>query len=576
VKRFTDLYRAIDQTTKTNEKVGAMEAYFREAAPADAAWALFFLCGWRLKGALASKVFRDAAMEASGVAGWMLDECQEATGDLSEAVALLLPDAPATAGGDLTLEAIVRERIVPLQAAAPDKARRMLIDTWAALTLDQRLVFNKLVRGNFRVGVQRALVVRALAQAAGAEPALVAHRLSGDFEPSERGFLAVIGRGPDGATAGDDAAVASRPYPFCLASQFQDDVVVLGDISDWQLEFKWDGIRAQILRREGIESGIAIWSRGEEPIARQFPEIARNALVLPPGTVIDGEILAWRFDGSGGFQQGRALSFNALQQRINRKKVDASLFDIEGVTFAAFDLLEFEAQDLRARPLRERRALLEQLLIPLERQTGGVLRLPRTIGAQSWEELVQIRSAARKSHNAEGVMMKHAGSRYHGSRVAGGTAATARADGGASAGWWKWKIDPFTVDAVLIAAQQGSGNRAGLFTDYTFGVWDPDCSGRLTPFAKAYSGLTREEIAKVDAFIRSHITGRAGPVRMVEPELVFEIGFEGIQESTRHKSGIAVRFPRILRWRQDKTAKDADTIRMVRGLLEDTKRRDCI
>jgi DNA ligase-1 len=171
-------------------------------------------------------------------------------------------------------------------------------------------------------------------------------------------------------------------------------------------------------------------------------------------------------------------------------------------------------------------------------------------------------------------MMKHLGSRYHGSRVAGGTATSATADGGAGAGWWKWKIDPFTVDAVLIAAQQGSGNRAGLFTDYTFGVWDPDSSGRLTPFAKAYSGLTRVEIAKVDAFIRSHITARAGPVRMVEPELVFEIGFEGIQESTRHKSGIAVRFPRMLRWRQDKKAKDADTIQMVRGLLEETKRRD--
>lgn len=573
MRRFTELFLAIDQTTKTNEKVLAMEAYFREAPAADAAWALFFLCGWRLKRAVASAVFRDAALEAAGIPEWMLGECHEATGDLSEAVALLLPEEAGTGEG-VPLAAMVRERIEPLQAAAPERARRMLVESWRGLTEDERLVFNKLVRGNFRVGVQRALVVRALAQAFDVEPPLIAHRLSGAYEPSERGFLAVIGRGAAGELVVDAAGDASRPYPFCLASPFQITLDDLGPIDDWQIEYKWDGIRAQILRREGIEGGVAIWSRGEEPIARQFPEIVRAAMRLPAGTVIDGEILAWRFDGTGEHNEGRALSFNALQQRLNRKKVEASLFEIEGVTFAAFDLLEVDGEDWRARPLAERRARLEAILRPLESETGGVLLLPRTLSAGAWDDLSVMRANARETHNAEGVMMKHRGSRYHVSRVAGGTAGAAAADGGAGAGWWKWKIDPFSVDAVLIAAQQGSGNRAGLFTDYTFGVWDPDADGKLTPFAKAYSGLTREEIARVDAFIRSHITGRAGPVRMVEPELVFEIGFEGIQESTRHKSGIAVRFPRILRWRQDKTARQADTIGMVRGLLEETRRRD--
>jgi DNA ligase-1 len=571
VKLFTELFIRLDETNKTAQKVAAMEEYFRRAPAIDAAWGLFFLSGLRLRRTVKTAVVRAAAVAATGVPEWMLAECHGAVGDLSETIALLLPEAAAKPF-DEPLHRVVDHRIKPLVNSPDALAATSLIEAWSLMDRNERLVFNKLVRGNFRVGVQRALVVRALAAAHSVDPAVVTHRLTGPYEPTEAGFTKLVSPG----SSVDDAA---RPYPFCLAQQLDVVLAELGDPSAWQAEYKWDGIRAQIVRREALCGGVAIWSRGEEPIASQFPEIATAAArVLPVGTVIDGEVLAWKFrspwgPGAGG-DDGKPLSFNALQTRLNRKRVHPTLFDAEGVVFAAFDLLEHEGKDIRALPLRERRSRLDSMMRAVQEASGGVLRLPPEVIAATWEDREVARAKARDEYGAEGLMLKHLDSSYHAGRAAGSTLGTIARNGAAGGGWWKWKVDPYSVDAVLMYAQQGSGRRTGLYTDYTFGVWDPDPSGALTPFAKAYSGLDNEKIKRVDAFIRANSVDRAGPVRMVSPKLVFEISFEGIQESPRHRSGIAVRFPRITRWRTDKTPEQADTISTVRALLNAARVRD--
>ena len=554
MKLFTRLFTDLDTTNKTSEKVEAMERYFKEAAPVDAAWGLFFLMGNRLKRVLKTSIVREAVLQATDLPNWMLGECYEAVGDLSETISLLLPASDA--GLDEPLHTVVESRIIPMTTMEDPAAVESLLQSWAPMSRAESFVFNKLIRGNFRVGVQRALVVRALSSVLGLDTGTLTHRLSGTFYPSADAYLNLSAP----SSPADDAA---RPYPFCLAHALERPIETLGDPQHWLYEHKWDGIRAQVVRRLELPAGVALWSRGEEPIANQFPEIAAAAARLPAGTVLDGEILAWRF-GSGA---GRALSFNTLQTRLNRKDVQPTLFDAEGVVFLAFDLLEHEGRDIREQPLHQRRETLERLLSG--KQPGPIMPAAAFF-PRNWKEVELARASARESHNAEGIMLKPRDSRYHVGRVAGGTADTL----GPDAGWWKWKVNPYSVDAVLIYAQQGSGRRAGLFTDYTFGVWDPDPSGELTPFAKAYSGLDNAEIQRVDRFIRTNTIDRAGPVRMVRPELVFEISFEAIRASTRHRSGIAVRFPRITRWRTDKSAKDADTIGTVRALLAAANARD--
>jgi len=564
MKAFTRLFIALDQTNKTAEKVGAIEHYFREASPADAAWGLHFLSGGRLRGTVNTRAMREAVMETSGLPAWMLDECYEAVGDLSETIALLMPSDDAHIS-DQSLGEVVKRHILPLIGADAQRTRQMLLEAWRTMDPMQKFVYNKLVRGNFRLGVQRALVLRGLSAAIGVEVAILAHRISGGFEPTERAFTELAHPGA--------ASDPSRPYPFCLAHQLDRSSEELGAASDWQVEYKLDGIRAQILRRSGLASGVAIWSRGEEPIERQFPEIAAAARALPVGTVLDGEILAWRFDSMAGRIGGRPLSFNALQKRLNRKDAQPLLFEAEGVMFAAFDILEHDGRDLRSDSLRDRRKVLEAVLVQGSPAANAIC-VPEVVRCESWDDVRTARQNARDAYGGEGVMLKHLGSAYHTGRIAGGTAASMAENAGASAGWWKWKVEPYSVDAVLMYAQQGTGKRAGLFTDYTFGIWDPDASGELTAFAKAYSGLDDDEINRVDRFIRANTLGRKGPVRLVKPELVFEIAFESIRESPRHKAGIAVRFPRIARWRTDKTAGDADTIGRVRALMNEAVARD--
>jgi DNA ligase-1 len=527
VKRFSALYEALDRTTSTNAKVAALVEYFRTAPRPDAAWAVFFLTGRRLKRVVPSAGLREWAQEVTGIPDWLLGECYSAAGDFGELVALALDAVPpGPAEPDLSLATWVEERLLPLQAADIEAQRAMVIAWWLGLPRAERFLLNKLLTGEFRVGVSHTLVVRALATAAGSEPTIIAARLMGDWTPTAEWFSRVMAAE---RTEGD----ASQPYPFYLASPLEGDVAALGDRSDWIVEWKWDGIRAQLIRRAGA---TWLWSRGEELITQRFPEITAAATHLPDGTVLDGEVLA--------FKDGRPMPFSALQQRIGRQKQIAQIMRTVPVVFVTYDVLELAGQDIRDQPLQMRREALTRLI-------GGdsVLRVSEDVRFSGWDELAQLRLQSR-DRGVEGFILKRRDSAYGVGRRKGA--------------WWKWKIDPLTVDAVLMYAQPGNGRRASLLTDYTFGVWD---NGALVPVAKAYSGLSNAEIEEMDKWIRRHTIERHGPVRAVEPVQVFELGFEAIAPSSRHKSGIAVRFPRMLRRRTDKPAAEADTLETLRKLM---------
>ncbi len=530
MKRFAALYDAIDRTTSTNGKVAAMVRYFLAAPPADAAWAVYFLTGRRLKRLVPSAAIRAWTLAATGLEGWLLDECYAVVGDGAETAALVLDQVAVEAVEDLPLAAWVETRILPLREVEPVAQHARVSGWWRALDRSQRFILLKILTGELRVGVSQTLVVRALAQAAELPATTVAARIMGEWAPTAEWYGGLLSH----EHTDDDR---SRPYPFFLASPLEDPIETLGPRDEWMVEWKWDGIRAQLVRRAGA---VHLWSRGEELITHRFPEIAAAATRLPDGTVLDGEVLAFRDD--------RPLPFSALQQRIGRQKQVAQMARTVPVVFMAYDLLEERGADVRVRPLDDRRRALESHVSP----PFGVLRTSAILVEPTWEALARVRADSR-ALGVEGLMVKRRTSPYGVGRKRGD--------------WWKWKVDPYTIDAVLIYAQPGSGRRASLLTDYTFGVWD---GAELVPIAKAYSGLSNDEIAELDRWIRRHTRERFGPVRHVEPVHVFELGFEGIARSSRHRSGIAVRFPRMLRWRTDKAPAEADTLDHVRSILDNS------
>jgi DNA ligase-1 len=550
VKRFARLYSALDETTKTNAKVAAMADYFSQADGADAAWAVWFLSGNRPKRLIPVRRLAAWAMELSDVPPWLFEECYAAVGDLAETITLLLPAAET--GTDRPLHEWIEAKILPLAKSAEEKQRETVTRAWRELAGVERFVFNKLITGELRVGVSQGLVVRALSEATGIAGTILAHRLTGAWAPSREAFEQL-------RAADDGDADVSQPYPFFLAHALAQDVESLGPVDDWQVEWKWDGIRAQVISRGGQ---VFIWSRGEELVTPRFPELADVVAHLPDGTVIDGELLAW--------QEDRPLPFARLQRRIGRQQLTPRIMSEIPVTLVAYDLLEVDGIDVRDQPLHWRRERLERIVsvIPVDAvatsevhgdlfgpgptttDNGPKVVLSPVLEFDSWATLRAAYTSARDA-GAEGLMLKRRDSTYGVGRRRGV--------------WWKWKTAPHIVDAVMMYAQAGHGRRASLHTDYTFGVWD---DGELVPFAKAYSGLTDEEIRTLDVWIRRNTLEKFGPVRAVKPEQVFELGFEGIQPSTRHKSGVAVRFPRMLRWRTDKSASEADTLATLKALIK--------
>jgi len=526
MKRFSRLFADIDRTTSVNAKVAALAGYFREAPEADRLWTIALLSGRRPKRTMPVAQLRDWAAAVAGMPAWLFEDSYAVVGDLAETIALVLPPPRRESDGSLAEWIGLVRGLGRLDEA---DRRAAVLDAWDRLERDERFLFNKLITGGFRMGVSQTLMTRALAEATGRAPADIAHRLMGGWTPDSTSFAALV-------LESDPGADASRPYPFFLAYQIEAEPERIGLPQEWLAEWKWDGIRGQLIRRGG---GHFLWSRGEELLTDRFPEFDCVDDFLPDGTVIDGEVLGWR--------DGRPLPFAALQRRIGRKSASKAVLAEVPVSLLAFDLLEWDGADLRQQPLAERRARLADLIAGLPSHVP--VRLSPEVPFAGWYDLAQARAQAR-DRGAEGLMLKRRGSPYLSGRRKGD--------------WWKWKVDPMSVDAVMVYAQAGHGRRATLYTDFTFAVRDGDA---FVPFAKAYSGLTDADFAEVTRWVQANTLERFGPVRQVRPELVFELAFEGIQASPRHKSGVALRFPRMLRWRRDKTASEANTIDDLRQLL---------
>lgn len=521
---FTNLFTQLDQTTKTLSKIKALIAYFAVAPDQDKLWAIALLSHRRPKRTVNASYLAQWANELSGLPAWLFDESYHVVGDLAETITLMLPAEYEPSGFSLTYW---MDFIKELERRDIAEKKAQIVWAWKRLSEQERFVFNKLITGGFRIGVSQQLMVKALARYANVQESTVAHRLMGNWSPDINRF--------DELLYATDETDLSKPYPFYLAYALDVLPPELGDPRAWLAERKWDGIRGQVIVRNGQ---LFVWSRGEELVTDKYPEYQAMLGLLPDGTVLDGEILPFKGD--------RPMSFNHLQTRIGRKTLSQKLLNDVPVAFIAYDVIEWRGVDIRQEPLSARREILEKIC-----ETGSsVLRLSPEVVFSTWEELAHERERSR-DFASEGIMLKRRASLYRNGRRRGD--------------WWKWKIDPFTVDAVMIYAMRGHGRRANLYTDYTFAVWD---GPELVPFTKAYSGLTDEEIREVDRWVKQHTRERFGPVRSVEPALVFEIAFEGIQRSTRHKSGIALRFPRMARWRKDKTASEANTLSDLNALLD--------
>jgi DNA ligase-1 len=529
LKRFTELIQQLETSNKTNDKIAALVSYFSMADEKDKPYVIAMFTGKRPRRPVTTALIKEWAIELSQVPAWLFAECYHSVGDLSETIALVLPPAKHTR--DRKLHEWITD-LAKLNGQEDSVKKGFILQAWDSLDTQERFIFNKLISGNFRIGVSNKMLVNAIAKQSDTDSNKIMHSIMGKWAPGEITYKELI----EGVHVNTDN---SWPYPFCLAYALDTEPEKLGETTAWQAEWKWDGIRGQIVKRNGE---LFIWSRGEELVTDQFPELHFLKDELPDGTVIDGEILS--------VKDGNVQAFSILQQRLNRKTIHKSQLRDAPIGFFCYDIVETEGKDIRTEPLSRRRKTLVELMSTLTIKDIAILS--PVISFNSWEELAEIRKGSREN-NSEGIMLKKLSSLYHSGRKRGD--------------WWKWKINPYTVDTVMIYAQKGSGRRANHFTDYTFAVRDGE---QLITIAKAYSGLTDKEIKEVDSFVRKNAIEKFGPVRTVKPELVFEIAFEGIAESKRHKAGLALRFPRIARWRKDKVAAEINTLDDLRQLLAST------
>ncbi|HLP20248.1 MAG TPA: ATP-dependent DNA ligase [Chitinophagales bacterium] len=541
MKLFATLIEEVSASTKTNEKLSAIVRYFTAANEEDKIWALALFTGRRPKRTVNSTLLHVWCAELAGIPLWLFEESYSNVGDLGETIALALPESTSVSDKPLSYW---MHYLIDLQDKTEEEKKEAITSAWKQLGTKELFVFNKLMSATFRIGVSQALVVNALAKIYETDAQVMTHRISGKWDPATITFSELV-------TGEHTDTDASKPYPFYLAYPVEEAIETLGTPEEWQAEWKWDGIRGQIIKRKGE---LFVWSRGEDLVTDKFPEYQVLKDLLPDGTALDGEIIC--------FSNGQPLPFSALQTRIGRKNVSKKILQEAPVAFIAYDVLELNYEDMRTLPQSERRIKLEQLVKDIREEytqnlaqpieyNRFVLMASPVIDFIDWEQLTNKRLQSRENVS-EGVMLKRKNAIYQAGRKRGD--------------WWKWKVDPLSIDAVLVAAQKGSGRRASLYTDYTFAVRDNE--GNLVTFAKAYSGLTDKEFAQVDAFIKKNIIEKFGPVRTVKPELVFEIGFEGIAESKRHKSGVAVRFPRMLRWRKDKPVEEINTLDDLKTLLK--------
>ncbi|AWG23116.1 ATP-dependent DNA ligase [Flavobacterium faecale] len=532
MKLFANLIKSLDSTNKTTVKVAALAHYFTVASPEDKVWTIAILSHRRPPRPVNTTLLRVWANELAAIPMWLFEESYHIVGDLAETIALIIPTTKDHS--DKSLSNFLQE-IIALKKKTEEEKKAYLQTNWLALNYYERFVFTKLITGSFRIGVSQKLMTRALSNATGVDENVLAYKLMGNWDPNTISFQELVLE----EKSGD---YVSKPYPFYLAYPIEGQVSNLGDVGQWSVEHKWDGIRSQTIVRD---DQLFVWSRGEELVTDKYPEFQSLLGVIPNGTVIDAEILAYR--------EGEIGTFNDLQKRIGRKTVSAKLLQSNPVILKAYDILEWEGKDIRSKSYKDRREILEFLFEKIK-DSGIPFQLSDRMVFDDWEEVTKERQLAREKRS-EGLMIKRLDSTYQVGRKKGD--------------WWKWKLEPLVIDAVLTYAMRGSGRRSNLFTDYTFALWQNNADGQpeLVTFAKAYSGLTDAEFRKVDDFIKKNTMDKFGPVRSVKPQLVFEIAFEGIALSSRHKSGVATRFPRILRWRQDKKIEDANSIDDLKNMI---------
>ena len=527
LEMFAQLVTELSSSTKTNDKIQSLVDYFATAPDADKVWVIAIFSGRRPRRVVNSKLMREWCSEITSYPSWLFDECYHTVGDLAETLALLLPETkkPDQVNGSLSY---YLETFIFLEKQDESIRKQFILDSWDKMNRDERFVFNKLITGSFRIGVSQKTIVNALAKTVDLSSSVIAHRISGNWDPVTTTF---------GELLSENASITdfSKPYPFYLAYALEDEAETLGEPNEWQAEWKWDGIRGQVIKRN---NELFVWSRGEELMTDKFPEYFVLKDLLPDGVVVDGEIIP--------AVNGNPLPFAILQTRIGRKNIGKKQLLEAPICFFAYDLLEYNYEDWRAKPLTERRVQLEKIINPIKNNS---IQISQIISFALWDELFELRKNSREM-NSEGIMLKRKSSDYKVGRKRGD--------------WWKWKIDPLTIDCVMVYAQKGSGRRSNLYTDYTFAVKDGD---KLVTFTKAYSGLTDKEFAQVDNFVKRNSIEKFGPVRTVKPELVFEIAFEGIAASNRHKSGVALRFPRMSRWRKDKPVNEINTIDDLKAML---------
>ncbi len=526
MKDFALLINTLDSTNKTNAKVDAMVSYLQTANSSDRLWFLALFTGKRPKRPVNTNLLKQWALELTQLPEWLFVESYASVGDLGETLSLILPNAEQTIEKSLTQW---MAELIALRDLTEEEKKAYVLESWNGLNHLERFIFNKLIGGSFRIGVSKKLLINALSKYSGIDANILMHSIMGKWNIDEEDFENLI----QGTNINPDD---SKPYPFCLAFPLEKDLEDLGERQNWQAEYKWDGIRGQFIKRN---EEIFIWSRGEELISEQFPEVVSALKQMNGNFVIDGEVLV--------VKDNKVLNFNELQKRLNRKNIPKKMLDELPVKIFVYDILELEKEDLRNKPLVDRRILLEGLLLSSPHEN---VRISEILETETWTELSELREKSREN-NSEGLMLKEKNSIYHAGRKKGD--------------WWKWKVSPLTIDAVLIYAQKGSGRRSSYYTDYTFGVKNGE---NIVTIAKAYSGLTDKEIMEVSRFVNKNAIEKFGPVRTVKPELVFEIAFEGIGFSSRHKSGVALRFPRIVRWRRDKTVDEIDDVEEIKKLIK--------
>ena len=540
MRNFATLFKELDETAQADLKIEALINYFKKVPPEDLAWTVSLLLGRKIKQVISVKRLRKWSVELTQIPDWLLAECLNNVGDLAETISLILPFEGNSE--NIPLHVWIEQCIFPLKDQQEEIQKEKIVSFWHQLNSVERFLFNKLVTGSFHVDIPPKLIIKALSSFCSLNEKYISQRLIGNWVPTA-GFFNFL------CTSNVSDTMANIPYPFNPVVQLDLKVEDLGNINQWLFEWKWNGIRSQIIKRE---NKVFIWSHDEDLLNDSFPELYELGSILPDGTVIEGIIIPIR--------DNILLPSAELKKRIaKRYPVKKILSDIP-VSFVAFDLLEFDKEDIRNKSLNQRRNLLKEILNDI---TDKRIILSGVVECNSWKDLKIARSEAGKK-SVDGLMLKRLYSPYS---IGSETIVSAMQSGILTTNWYKWKNDPLTINAILLYARLEQGSTSPLFKEYTFALWH---DGKLIPFAKTSSGLTDEEIIQVDSFIRKNTLGKFGPVRTVKPELVFKLEFDGIQKSSRNKSGIVVLSPHITRWHHYKKIEEAGSLNSLTILLNNS------